>query len=417
MKAVVCPHTLELGGSQLNAIELAAAIRDRDHEVIVFARPGMLAERITELGLELVISPRPRGRPSPRVIAALTELVRDRKADVVHGYEWTTILEAYWGPRVRSGVPVAATVMSMSVAPFIPSDLPLVVGTEQIAAAERRTGRRDVTVIEPPVDLEQNAPGAVDPREFRRRHRIDPGALTIVAVSRLAAELKLEGLEAAIDAVATLSEDHAIQLVIAGDGPARSVLEERAAAANRRAGRRVVVLTGELSDPRPAYAAADVCLGMGGSALRAMAFAKPLIVQGERGFWKLLSPASQEAFLNAGWYGVGSGTEAGTGRLIGEMAPLIGDASRRAAFGAHARELVVARFGLDAAADRQLEIYSRIIAGGPIAPRRRLAGGGRSARGLVVHRVGRALASARGRGAADDFNAQPLAASASAGPG
>ena len=94
--------------------------------------------------------------------------------------------------------------------------------------------------------------------------------------------------------------------MIVGDGAARAEVEEAAAAANARAGRRVVVLAGQLGDPRPAYAAADVVLGMGGSALRGMAFGKPLMVQGEGGFWELLTPESAPMFLRQGWYGIGS---------------------------------------------------------------------------------------------------------------
>ncbi len=136
---------------------------------------------------------------------ALGRLVEERGADLVHGYEWTTALEAYWGPRARRGVPAVATVMSMAVAPFLPRDMPLVVGTEQIADHERRAGRSNVAVIEPPVDLDHNVAGADDVAEFHRRHGLDPDAQTVVCVTRLAAELKLEGVLAAIDAVADLT--------------------------------------------------------------------------------------------------------------------------------------------------------------------------------------------------------------------
>ncbi|MDF2491460.1 MAG: glycosyltransferase, partial [Microbacterium sp.] len=69
-----------------------------------------------------------------------------------------------------------------------------------------------------------------------------------------------------------------------GDGPARAEIEQRAAAVNAECGEGTVVVTGNLDDPRPAYAAADIALGMGGSALRALAYGAPLIVQGEHGF-------------------------------------------------------------------------------------------------------------------------------------
>lgn len=60
MKIMVIPLTLELGGSQLNAIELAAAVRGQGHDVVVFGRHCQLLSLIEELWLELVESPRSR---------------------------------------------------------------------------------------------------------------------------------------------------------------------------------------------------------------------------------------------------------------------------------------------------------------------------------------------------------------------
>lgn len=407
MRVLVYPHRLEIGGSQINAIELAAAVRDLGHDVLVFGQPGALVERIGDLGLEYVAAPSPRGRPSPSVMRAIARLVRRRGIDVVHGYEWTTALEAYWGAPRR--VPTVATVMSMAVAPFLPRDMPLVVGTEQIADHERRLGREAISVIEPPVDVRRNAPGAVPTSEFRRRFSLDPEALTVVCVTRLAAQLKLEGVLTAIDAVGALDEPRRAQLVIVGDGPSRAEVAERAERANASARRRAVVLTGELADPRPAYAAADICLGMGGSALRAMSFGRPLVVQGEKGFWSLLTPESVKQFLWTGWYGVGDDPASGAARLAAILSGLHDDAGRRAALGAYARGLVEERFSLERAAVRQLEIYERAVAGSPLPRRGRLAASGTSARGLMTYRLRGRVDQILGRLGADDFNARPVA--------
>jgi glycosyltransferase involved in cell wall biosynthesis len=340
---------------------------------------------------------------------ALCELVQRRAVQLVHGYEWTAALEAYWGPRARSGVPAVATVMSMAVAPFLPRDMPLVVGTEQIADHERRAGRGAVTVIEPPVDVDHNAPGAVDVDEFRRRHGLDAGAQTVVCVTRLAAELKLEGVLCAIDAVADLAATSSVQLVLVGDGPTRDTVAAAAERANARAGRRVAILTGSLQDPRPAYAAADVCLGMGGSALRAMAFGRPLVVQGESGFWELLTPDTVERFLWTGWYGVGDGPEHGRARLAALLRPLLADDERRATLGRYARELVEKRFSLRRAAERQLALYEAALGSVPIRRRHSLVPASASASGLAAYRVRRRLEQVVGRGSVDDFNSRPVA--------
>ena len=409
MKVVVYPHRLEIGGSQINAVELAGAVQALGHEVIVFGQPGRLVERVTAMGLEFVAAPRPRGRPSPKVMRELRRLVAERGVDVVHGYEWTTALEAYWGPRARDGVPAVATVMSMAVAPFLPLDMPLVVGTEQIADHERHAGRRAVTVIEPPVDLVGNISSAGETAAFHRAHGLDPDAVTLVCVSRLAAEMKLEGLLAAIDVAPRLARSTPLQLVIVGDGPSRPQVTAAAERANAAAGRRVVILTGELRDPRPAYAAADVSLGMGGSALRAMAFGRPLVVQGERGFWELLTPDTVKRFLWTGWYGAGEGPEHGPARLGAILQGLLADPGRGAELGAYARRLVEERFSLQAAAGRQVQVYERALAEVPRRRRDWIAFGGSSVGKLAGYRLECRLDQMRGRLADDDFNAKAVA--------
>jgi glycosyltransferase involved in cell wall biosynthesis len=340
---------------------------------------------------------------------ALCNLVRRRDVDIVHGYEWTTALEAYWGPRALLGVPATATVMSMAVAPFLPRDMPLVVGTEQIAAHERQLGRTAVDVIEPPVDVRHNSAGAVETEPFRSRYDLDPSTLTVVCVSRLSAELKLEGLLAAIDAVADVAATVPVQLVIVGDGPSRPDVAAHAEQANLRAGRQVAILTGELRDPRPAYAAADVCLAMGGSALRSMAFGRPGIVQGEQGFWELLTPETEGRFLWTGWYGVGDGAEHGRSRLGELLREVLASPVLRAELGRHGRGLVESRFALEIAGARQLELY-RQATSAPVRRRESISLGVASASGLLAYTVRRRTERVLGRARLDDFNSKPVAA-------
>ena len=411
MKIVVYPHDLGIGGSQLNAIELAAAVRDLGHSVVVFGRPGALVARVHELGLEFVEAPKPGKRPSPAVARALAALVDERGIELLHGYEWPPALECALAARMRPGVASMSTVMSMSVPGFIPRTQPLVVGTEQIAADEHRRGRRAAVVIEPPVDLASNNPGLdVGVDDFRRRFGIDPGRPVIVSVTRFAHELKLEGTLAAIDAVHDLAGDGAAapQLVLVGDGPARAEVEERVRRAAERTGRATVTLTGQIADPRPAYAAADVALGMGGSALRALAFGKPLVVQGEQGYWKLLTPETLDEFLWQGWYGVGADQARGGAALRDILKPLIDDPLRRRELGRFGLETIESRFALTAAAVRQEQFYRDAIAGRP-SPLRSAASEaaalGRYGRYYAAKRVRRAL----GRERSDDFNARPVA--------
>lgn len=400
MRLLIFPNSLGVGGSQLNAVELASKMQDRGHEVVVFGPDGPLADRVVAAGMTFEPAPpRPKVRPSPAIVSSLRSAAARHGSEIVHGYEWPPILEAVYGPGLIDRIPVVGTVMSMGVAPFIPGHVPLVVGTRQIAEAE--SGRREmVYCIEPPVDVVANSPGSVRPAT-PPASSVDDGSLLVVIVSRLARELKLEGILTACHVVGELSREGLnIHLVMVGDGPARPEVEAAARRAAVVAGRDVVSLLGAVTDPRPWYAAADVAVGMGGSAVRAMAFGKPLIVQGELGFWELLTPETLPAFRYQGWYGIGG---PGPDRLAVLLRYLAGDRGRRAELGAFSRRVAVESHGLDATADRLEHVYATALNKPTLA--RRWPGLLRPARQLARYEIRRRLARIRGHGVEDDFNA------------
>ncbi|WP_216207633.1 glycosyltransferase family 4 protein [Amycolatopsis aidingensis] len=412
MRILVYPHAMEIGGSQLNAVQLAGAVRDLGHRVTVLSEPGPLVRTVHELGLPHVPIPAQRRRPSPAVARLLAKVVAARDIDVVHGHEWPPVLEAFAGACLHRGAAVVGSVMSMSVVPFFPRTVPLLVGTEQIRQAAVAAGHQRVGLLEPPVDTDSDHPG-VDGAAFRAEHGLAPRVPLVAMVCRLVPELKLEGLLAACDAVGELARTgHEVQLVIVGDGRSREEVAARAERANAAAGARVVTLTGEIADPRPAYAAADILIGQGGSALRGMSFGKPLVVIGEQGYSELLTPDSADTFLRAGWYGQGPGSlGGGVPALRDALAGLLTAPGLRAELGGYARELVLRRFSLRNAATL-LEREYRAASTDPVARPRQARDAARAAATLLRYKIMRKYQGLRGTVRTDDANATPVLAAA-----
>jgi hypothetical protein len=127
------------------------------------------------------------------------------------------------------------------------------------------------------------------------------------------------------------------------------------------------------------------------------------VVQGEKGFWELLTPHSVDLFLQQGWYGVGDGT-GGFERLSAILRGLVADPAKRDSLGAYGRELAVERFSLQRAATVQEAIY-RAAREQRASTARATADGLRSALGLGAYKVRRRLQRIRGTRATDDFNA------------
>jgi hypothetical protein len=122
-----------------------------------------------------------------------------------------------------------------------------------------------------------------------------------------------------------------------------------------------VQIVGELLDPREAYAAADLVMAMGSSALRALAIGRPVIVQGEDGFSEIFEPSTLDLFLRDGFYGRAENAE-GSHRLAGQISALMTDPQRRQGLGKFGRKTVCERFSLERATDLQLDIYHKVLA-------------------------------------------------------
>ncbi len=361
MRILISLYDLSIGGVHINAIEIGSLIKQRGHDVIVYSSDGPLRERVAELGLEYVPTRRPRGQgPSVAGIRHLNALVREREIDLIHAFEWLPTFEAASGPHLRRGTPVLSTVYSVEVPPFVPRNLPMIVGYTQELDIERGRGRSRVYTVVCPVDTEANAPVA-DSSPARKRFGLRDDELTAVIVSRLSPNLKREGLLSAITAVGLVDAALNLRLLIVGGGTCREELQDAADAMNARLGREAVTLTGPLMDPRDAYAAADIVLGMGTSAQKGMAFAKPVVIQGERGYWETLTPESMPKYLHHNFYGLGDGSD-GAPRLAAIIDELASDRDRWPELGEFGRKTALAVFSNEAAADRVTEICEDVAA-------------------------------------------------------
>lgn len=358
MRILVYPHELAIGGSQINALELAAAVRDLGHEVVVFAATGILIEKVRELSLRFIEAPPRKYGVDPTTIRRLTSTVRNLKIDLVHPYEWAPSVETAFGPSLRYSTPAVMTVLSMDVPDFLPRHFPIIVGTHRLADEERRR-RTHIHVIEPPIDTTYNKPGSTS--MTRQQLGISDEQQVIALVGRLSADLgKLDGVRTAISVVDRLANRFPVTLLIAGDGQGLPEVRAAEREINYKHGRTVIRVQGNVVDPRPLYDSADVVLGMGSSALRGMSYRKPLIVQGTAGFWRLSCPETEEQFLQDGWFGHGPGGD-GAGSLEEALVRLLKDAGLRSSLGAYGRKLVEERFSLEQAAKRLELIYHRAV--------------------------------------------------------
>lgn len=362
MRVLVTVNRLDLGGTQLNAIDFAEQLGRRGVESLVVGFDStMPATGPTILDIagarDVEVTVIERGRSKLQGVHGLDRLAKQFRPDLVHAYGGFSLKPAFWGPCRFGRLPLVMTVYEMYVPPYVYRRQPMIVGAKYLEEEQSAVHQGPVHLISPPVDLIADSPDGVTHLLLTNTKRRDTEA-RIVIVSRLA-DMKTVSISLAIAGMRLLDRPDAT-LIIVGDGPDRGSLEMLAEDVNRELERRAVVFAGAMADPRPAYADATIVLGMGGSAARALAFGKPLVVTGEHGWFRTFGPdSSAELFRGSFWSDQvdPSPTEA----LVSCLCPLIDDANMRAELGVFGRAFAEEHFGAVVMAERLLEVYEQAL--------------------------------------------------------
>lgn len=359
-------HSLLLGGSQINTVDIARALRSNGHDVVLFAfehQPNVsVVPIIQSFGLTLEVLRSSGGFFSQA--REMTALVDRHDVQVVHVFHEDGALgpTAAIALRARPGRALVITNYMMHTARWLPPHASLVVGTEGLRKESERQRPGPVTVLEPPVDVARDQVPEGASHEFRQRHDVDDDDVLAVIVSRIDRTMKLDGIRLTLRAVEAL-DCASLKLVLVGDGEGASVVRGLAEDVNRRLGRSCVTLAGAMHDPRPAYGAADIVLGMGGAALRGLAFGKPVIVLGERTFARTFSPETLAYFLEHGFYG--SDDRDVDGRSLTRQIDALLDPTQRASLGQFGRQTIRQRFSLERAARTLEGVYLQALGDAP----------------------------------------------------
>src|SRR5262245_22996847 len=196
MRILAYTQNLEIGGTQVNAIEIAASLRDRhDFDVTVFGVNGPMSTYITAKGLRYIAAPadyEERGN-------VLHQLVATDNPDLLHVWDFWQAEHAFFRVCMPLRTPILMTSMEMRVPSELPRSLPTTFGTVDLLEEARTLGFKSPHLLLPPVDVAMNAPGAVDSTDFIKKFQIGPRDISLVIVSRLVSKLKGEGLYDAIE--------------------------------------------------------------------------------------------------------------------------------------------------------------------------------------------------------------------------
>lgn len=209
-----------------------------------------------------------------------------------------------------------------------------------------------IDVIRNGCDLSRFQPSPDRGASIRERYGVPPSALLVVYAGRLEPQKGIGVLLEAMTPVASHFPD--VRVLLVGDGALRAELK---AETYRRNLRSAITFAGLQRDVVPFLDAADLVVlpsfweGLPFAAVEAGAMGKPMVAtavdgtpevvkDGESGL--LVPPGDSNAFANA-------------------MISLLGDAPKRRAMGARAKEIVAARFSVERLVAETTDLYKRLM--------------------------------------------------------
>ncbi len=365
MRILYVHDALELGGTEHVAIDWARGLRDLGHTVLFSSRPGTLDSRLAELGFEHLVDTSGRLVPHHAGAARLRAIVRDHHIDLVHSLATSTArpdLESFFGPHLRDGTPLVLTALhapGLDLPRRVPHTVPVIVGRPSFARQFDAHGR-PTFVVRPAVDVDDRA-SAEAGAECRARWSIGADETLVLLVSRVPRQGPwLPSVLDTIDAIGRIPPSRTPRLVVVGHGDGEDEVRRHVAGVNQLLGRDVVQFVGPVSDLAPAYAAADVVVGMATSALRGMAAEVPTIVLGLDGAATLAEPSLLDRFLANGVFAV---RDDPTGRsdVATQLLRLLDDPEAARRIGAAGRTMMLGHWSTDATVGQLERAYEQVL--------------------------------------------------------
>ena len=344
------------GGGEAQVLGLLAYLSRRGHRNDLLAHPhGRLFERSGHLGvkrLALVV----RNDLDLRPVPALRRLIRDERYDIVHLHTKRAHALSLWLPRGPQGPKYLVTRrMDYPEAKNWYTKLLYNRRVDGVVAISRVIMNLLVEAGVEPERIRLIHSG-IDPQQFYPFVAVPESAEQEAVVGTLAVLEERKGHRYLLEAAALLKRrGYKIKYLIAGDGPLRDRLQERAAALNLQD---EVCFFGFVADTPGFLSQLDIFLlpslyeGLGVAALEAMAAGKPviasrvgglveLVADGETGL--LVAPKEVEGLAQA-------------------IARLARDKALARAMGMRGVESVRSHFSLEQMAARNEDYYYELIA-------------------------------------------------------
>lgn len=356
---------LDPGGAETHGIALARSLQRKGHRVLVASNGGALVRQLEAAGIEHVWVPLHTKHPLQvgRSYLRLRSLVRQENVALIHAHAripgWISQTVAR-----QTGVPLVTTFHGVYnpggglryITRFGDAVIAVSDDVKRHLIEQFNVSAEKITVIPNGIDTNLYAPGPPDPI-LMKEFDLTGDLRCITYVSRLAGPRGDTALRLIGAARLLLSETPELRLLIIGEGDRLETIRQAAADLNQQAGRTVVTVTGARLDIERLHHLAFAAVGVGRSALEAMAVGKPVIIASEYGLQGVITPANFDTARRNNFSGRGTERAADEPALAAELRGLLQSPEHAGEYGAFARGMIQTHFSMDIITEDILKVY------------------------------------------------------------
>ncbi|MCK4859446.1 MAG: glycosyltransferase family 4 protein [Candidatus Omnitrophica bacterium] len=338
MKILILIEITSLGGHVISAFTTGKELKKRGHEVHFAAGKGPLANKIKKIFPFYSLNYHHYHGyretyftwKSINTLKQLFKVVSKNRFDHIHVFDARSYIIASILSIVKN-IPVTCTLCG-SLAPYynIPKSKKLIVFSKEQRDKlidVYRWKEKNIEVISTRLDMEQfDKISKEEVKNLYKFYSIDPLDKNIMMITNFLSPKKESILSVLEASKIFLTKGQNVKLVfIGGRGEFFQTAKEIGNEINRKLGREGIVFTGSAIDAYRLLMLSYVVLGVGRSAFEGMAFRKPTLIVGEKGYAGTVSQENIDKISYHNFAGRNNKKKASTRKLADEIIRLLED--------------------------------------------------------------------------------------------
>ena len=371
-KVLIALMGLDIGGAETHVLELCKALRKRGLDLYVVSNGGAYEQELLEAGVKHYNVPLNNKRLRSLIASylLLKTIIKENNIRLVHAHARIPaflcgLLQKRLGFRF-----VTTTHFPFNTA--LPYRLLTNWGEASLAVADDlktyltenyRVPAENILLTVNGIDIDKFKKGA-DARAVANEFSLDKNKRRVVMVARMDATNNMAAYQLIEGAARLAAHNENIEIIIVGGGNDLENVKQKAEAANKTLGKRVVLAVGNRTDVPLFLELADVFVGLSRAALEAMAFEKPAILAGDQGYMGIFDASKLDDAIDTNFCCRGFALPT-TEKLTTDIMTLLDmDADARVRLGQFGREVVARHYSIGRMTDDALALYAKVNNGG-----------------------------------------------------